>query len=649
MADHRRVAAPTRDRRLGGIVERIQIELRQRAEQLVGPAIAGERRLQPGHPFGGAVHADMDDGIGLEAVLEPSVERRVLMMRREGLLEQQPHRVPGHAHRRLQGDRHIAELDRIEPDPVAARRRDVPRRLTPEAVDAVRRTTRQPAPEVGQRDHTTSLAFLQGTEALHEVGALRGRAVDRVTLSAQALEQRGDRRRDIEQRGGACLAEPGREVVEHERHAFLGRGLAPQADPALDLIDRALEPVRHGGELAVADRAERHRARHAVHLGQVVHHDRLHGVRAALVPLELILHQQRLRDDVRHIELAEQVRRRLVVMAGLGGGCGATDDGKTHRRQERVDRLVGQPLAHRDMRLDAGDEHRQHRHATRLETHGELAQVVETLDHMLAHAEHRDQRLTLAVAALLRRPLEIGVAVVEQRAADRIEAPHGRDHGHRRDLETCLPAGIAQDELDHLGDVRGVRLVPVEVHAEPSAEPGELLRDQGQQLRGHLHQLGICVQRILVAAAREQTHQHLDRLRCLTLLLFEPVLADFGERHDLGHALVGEHGLGARLRELRSQPVRLGTHVDQADEDDIRVEQIGGERGVGLIDMGIVVAPQAHLRAVGGEPSFHLTPGPGVEALDAHHESDRRHAPPPESSEQINNRLELTLYFVLLC
>ena len=107
------------------------------------------------------------------------------------------------------------------------------------------------------------------------------------------------------------------------------------------------------------------------------------------------------------------------------------------------------------------------------------------------------------------------------------------------------------------------------------------------------------------------------------------MLADFGERHDLGHALVGEHGLGARLRELRSQPVRLGTHVDQADEDDIRVEQIGGERGVGLIDMGIVVAPQAYLRAVGGESSLHLTPGPGVKALDAHHESDRRHAPPP--------------------
>ena len=271
---------------------------------------------------------------------------------------------------------------------------------------------------------------------------------------------------------------------------------------------------------------------------------------AALVPFGLILHQQRLRDEIGHIELAQQIGGHFVVVAGLGGGRRTADDGEAHRRHERIDRLVRQPLAHRDMRLDARDEHRQHREASRLETRGELAQVVETLDHMLAHTEHRDQRLTLAIATLLRRPLEIGVAVVEQRAAHRIEAPHGRDHHRRRHLETCLPAGVAQDELDHLRDVRGIRLVPVEVHAEPCAEPGELLRDQGQQLGGHLHQLGVGIQSVFVAAAREQTHQHLHRLRCLALLFFEPVLAHLRERHDLGHALVGEHGLRARLREL---------------------------------------------------------------------------------------------------
>ena len=551
------------------------------------------------------------------------------MVRREGLLEQQPHRVTGHAQRRLQADRHIAELDRIEPDPVAARRRNVPRCLTPETVDTVSRTSRQPAPEVDQRDHTPSLASLQGAETLGEIGALGGRSVDRVTLSAQALEQRGDRRRDIEQRGGARLAEPGRKVIEHDRHALLGRGLVPQADPALNLIERALEPIWHGGEFAIADRAERHGARYTVHLGQVVHHDRLHGMSAALVPLELILHQQRLRDEIGHVELAQQIGGHLVVVAGLSGGRRAADDGEAHRRHKRIDRLVWQPLAHRDMRLDARDEHRQHREASRLEARGQLAQVVETLDHMLAHTEHGDQRLTLAIASLFPRPLEIGVAVVEQRAAHRVEAPHGRDHHRRRHLEPRLPAGIAQDELYHLRDIGGIRLVPIEIHAEPGAEPGELLRYQGQQLRGHLHQLGVRIQRVFVAAAGDEAHQHLDHLRHFALLFFKSVLAYLRERHDLGHALVSEHGLRARLRELRRQPVRLGTHVDQADEDDIRVDEVGGQRRVRLVDMRIVVAPQADLRAICGEPSFHLVPGPGVETLDPHHESNRCHSPPP--------------------
>ena len=634
VADDGGVTASSRHRGLGRVVERVEIEMRERPEQLVGPAVPGQRGLQTRHPLRRAVHADMDDRIGLEAVLEPGVERRELVMRREGLLEQQPHRITRHAHRRLQSDGDVAALERIDADRLAARRRDVAGRLAPVALDALgRAAAREPATEVAHRDAAPALAALQRTDPLVELRDLRRRAADGVALAAQALEERGHRCRHIEQRGGARLAEPRREVVQHDGHALLRGGRTPQPYPALDLVERTCDAVGRRHELAVADRAERHRARHPVHLRQVVHHHRLHRVRAAGVPLVLLLHQQRLRDEIRHVELAEQVRRGLVVVAGLGRGRRSADDREAHGRDEGVDRLVGEPLAHRDMRLDARHEHRQHRHAARLDAGGELTEVIETLDHVFAHAEQRDQRLTLAVAALLRRPLQVGAAVGEQLTARRIEAAHGRDHGHRRDLEARRTAAVAQDELDHLRDVRGVGLVPVEVHAEPGAEARELLRDERQHLRSHLHELGVRVERVLVAAAGHEPHQQLDGLRGLALLLLEAMLADLRQRHHLGHALVGEHRHGPRTGELRGQPVRLRPHVDQADEDHVGVGEIRRERGVAAIDMRVVVPAQAHRDALRREPPLDLAPGPGVEALDAHHERDRLHAaphPPPE-------------------
>ena len=629
VADDGGVTAASRHRGLGRVVERVEIEMRERPEQLVGPAVPGQRGLQTRHPLRRAVHADMDDRIGLEAVLEPGVERRELVMRREGLLEQQPHRITRHAHRRLQSDGDIAALERIDADRLAARGRDVAGGLAPVALDALgRAAAREPTPEVAHRDAAPAFAALQGTDALVELRDLRGGAADGVALAPQALEERRDRRRHIQQRGGARLAEPRREVVQHDGHALLRGGRTPQPDPALDLVERTRDAVGCRHELAVTDRAERHRARHSVHLRQVVHHHRLHRVRAAGAPLVLLLHQQRLRDEIRHIELAEQVRRGLVVVTGLGRGRRAADDREAHGRYQGVDGLVGEPFAHRDMRLDARHEHRQHRHAARLDAGGELLQIIESLDHMLAHAEQRDQRLTLAVAAPLRRPLQIGAAVGEELTADRIEAAHGRDHGHRRDLETRGPAGVAQDELHHLRDVRGVGLVPIEVHAEPGAEARELLRDQRQHLRGHLHEFGVGVERVLVAAAGHEAHQQLDRFRRLALLLLEAMLADLRQRHHLGHALVGEHRRGARTGELRGQPIRLRPHVDQADEDHIGVGEVRSERGILPVDMRVVVAAQPDRHALAGKPALDLAPCAGVEPLDPHDEGDGLHGQP---------------------
>ena len=296
-----------------------------------------------------------------------------------------------------------------------------------------------------------------------------------------------------------------------------------------------------------------------------------------------------------------------------------------------------EPLTHRDVRLNTGDEYRQGGHASRFDAPDELLQIPEPLYHVLAHAEHGDKWLALAISPASSSPLHVGIRVGEHLATYRIPAAHRRDDADRCN-GNALGKGVAHDQLDHLGNVPGVRLIPVEIDAEPSAKTRELLGDERQHLRGDLHELGVGVKRVLVTTARDQAHEKLHGLRCFALLFLEAVLANFGQLHDFRHALVGEHRCCLGIRQLRRDPVGLRSHVDQAHEDDVGGLKVRGQLRIVLIDVGVVVALQPNGDACLGESPLDVGPDPGVEPLDTDDKGNRSHAPP-----------RLTPQTVLLC
>ena len=243
-------------------------------------------------------------------------------------------------------------------------------------------------------------------------------------------------------------------------------------------------------------------------------------------------------------------------MPRLGGRCRSTDDGEPHGREQGIDGLIDQPLANGHMRFDTGDEYRQYRKAASFEPIGQLLQIGQALHHMLAHTEYGNEWLAFLISTVLLRPFQISIGILEQRTAARIPATHRRNDAHRCDID-LLTEGVAHDQLDHFCDVASVGLIPIQVHSKPGPKAGELLRNQRQHLRSDLDEFGVRVKRILVAPARDQTHQQLDRFRGLALLLLESMFTDAGQRHHLGHALVGKNGLRGRALEMPSEPIGL--------------------------------------------------------------------------------------------
>ena len=137
MRDDRRKPSAARDRGFTGVVARIQIELRGLAQEPVGPAVAGEGRLESGHPLRRAVHSHVDHGVGIEIPGDPTVEAEVLMMRRFFAVKDQAHGVTLDANSGLHADEHVAEADPTHEDGVTPRRSDVSGEVAPSGVHAL--------------------------------------------------------------------------------------------------------------------------------------------------------------------------------------------------------------------------------------------------------------------------------------------------------------------------------------------------------------------------------------------------------------------------------------------------------------------------------------------------------------------------------
>ena len=66
-----------------GIVDDERIEKRHVTEQRIGCAIGRRSKALPGKPFECTVRAEVDHGVCTPALIQPSVERSVVMARRE--------------------------------------------------------------------------------------------------------------------------------------------------------------------------------------------------------------------------------------------------------------------------------------------------------------------------------------------------------------------------------------------------------------------------------------------------------------------------------------------------------------------------------------------------------------------------------------
>mmetsp|Transcript_19938 Transcript_19938/g.52037 ORF Transcript_19938/g.52037 Transcript_19938/m.52037 type:complete len:487 (-) Transcript_19938:796-2256(-) len=110
VADNGAVAAALGDDGLRGVVARVDVDVGQVAQQRVAPGDAGVAQRRAGQPLHRAVHPEVHHRGGLVLLLQPLVKCRVLWVRGEVALKEQPHRVALHAQEGLHADPHIAAL-----------------------------------------------------------------------------------------------------------------------------------------------------------------------------------------------------------------------------------------------------------------------------------------------------------------------------------------------------------------------------------------------------------------------------------------------------------------------------------------------------------------------------------------------------------
>jgi hypothetical protein len=106
----RRRAASLGQRPLARVVARVQVDVGQRADEPLRPAVARQPDLLAGHELERPVRAEVQHRVGREVLLEPAVERAEGVRGREVPLEEEPHRVALPPERRLHAHEHVAEL-----------------------------------------------------------------------------------------------------------------------------------------------------------------------------------------------------------------------------------------------------------------------------------------------------------------------------------------------------------------------------------------------------------------------------------------------------------------------------------------------------------------------------------------------------------
>ncbi len=272
-----------------GIVDDERVEVRQGAEDRLGQAGGGQGGGLARQPFEVAVLAEVDDGMGAEAVAQPEVEGEVAVRRGQVRRVVGRVRVDVVAARGLQADHDVAEQQDGEGEAVAGQVRVVLRRA-PALDDAGPDLGGEPGEQIPvgvegecHRDRAGStageLVGRAGGEPGHECGTVRRRVGDRVAGAGQGRQHLDAARGHVQADAVGEPAVAGRVVGEHDGDLAPGRGCPAQARPGGGQGGEVGDPVRHravarehglgeGVALAMMLERDRHGTDAAVHLGQ---------------------------------------------------------------------------------------------------------------------------------------------------------------------------------------------------------------------------------------------------------------------------------------------------------------------------------------------------------------------------------------------
>ena len=502
IADQRRSRAALGERALRRIVGRVEIDVRQSADQPVGPARAGKPGLLARHELQRPVRAEMENGVGAEVFADPAVKRGERVSRREAALEQQPHRIALVAEGGLDPDEDIAETRAVDEQPGAIALvpagRGTPLRLdlAQPALAAHVVVGRDPRRDVGVGAVACRIAFEDRPAQRLDVGRNLDVVAGRLERQQRVVERGVDRQVG----GGTGAAAVGRKVKKHDRELAL-RPLAPAQRHELgDARGEGRGPFGIGRHVARASpfgggraAAERHRPDRAVQLGNGDHHRGLDGREAAgvLAPLLQGLELDGMGGDVGHVELGQHVLGSLGVVVGR-----AADERKAGKGHHRVDdrpRALKEIGAHRRARIETAAEGWNDAQAAGLERRDHTVVVPGVAgEDVGAHDEHADRPGLAGARKVLPlfRDLLAGAGMIK---AD-VGIAFGRQRGRVTAQGLTGSARIAVDQhADELLDVVVRPGEPVLQPQEIAAHVLRLARNEAQDLRQplqHLHLAG---------------------------------------------------------------------------------------------------------------------------------------------------------------
>ncbi len=535
------VGAPLGLRPLARVVDQERVDQRQVAQRRVGGAGGRQRGVLAGQPLQRAVLAEVDDGVGAEAVLQPAVRGQVVVARRQLRVVVDRHRVLAEAARRLDQQHDVAggqsgqhQLPGVVHEQAA--RGGAPR-LGHRGAQPVRQAAR-PRLVLGRADADVRVGQLRGRQPLLVLAARGDEGVDegvaRLGVGVAGVQDADH---------GVVLAEVVAVLPEPAQQAD-GRHRGVEADGVADA--RVLRRIRGeddgdpllrvggGPQAGVVDGDA----------GDPVAAFRVGDVAGQPVGVELLERERRGDDppvELRNGDLRGRVQRRDPVVRSLPLGAAgretqALEHGYVQRRDApHIPRLVVTARAH--ARGD-GAPGRQHGH---------------------------DQRV--------------------ERAEGRVQAVGGRAQRTREDRDPDGPAG----RVDRVGERVGERRVPaglvgpVVQDADPGQRPAGRRRPVGEPPLGDRG-------RRLEALARQQHRVGQERVQLgqIGRAALRQVPVGLGRdtgrhrrtRHQLGVRLLlpaQDHQGGAPVTDRPEPLPQVVGRAEEPDDDEVRAVGDGGQ------------------------------------------------------------------------